>query len=111
MKIAAIYARVSGDQQRESNTIASQTAALTDFAQSNGFRVAEDMVIEDDGFPGAILERPGLERIRDLAAEGSIEAVLVHSPDRLSRKYAYQVSLLQNCRNDRFFALLRLILL
>ena len=47
MKIAAIYARVSGDQQRESNTIASQTAALTDFAQSNGFRVAEDMVILD----------------------------------------------------------------
>ena len=95
MKIAAIYARVSGDQQRESNTIASQTAALTDFAQSNGFRVAEDMVIEDDGFPGAILERPGLERIRDLAAEGSIEAVLVHSPDRLSRKYAYQVLIIE----------------
>jgi len=37
--------------------------------------------------------RPGLERLRDLAAEGQIAAVLVYSPDRLSRKYAYQVLL------------------
>jgi site-specific DNA recombinase len=28
-----------------------------------------------------------------LAAEGHIEAVLIHSPDRLSRKYAYHVLL------------------
>ena len=44
----------------------------------------------DDGYSGATLERPGLERVRDLAAEGQIEAVL-DAPDRLSRKYAYQV--------------------
>ena len=35
--------------------------------------------------------RPGLEALRDLAATGEIQAVLVYSPDRLSRKYAYQV--------------------
>jgi site-specific DNA recombinase len=39
------------------------------------------------------LLRPGLEALRDLAAAGHIEAALVHSPDRLSRKYAYQVLL------------------
>src|ERR1700746_488550 len=43
------------------------------------------------GYSGATLARPGLERVRDLAAEGQIDAVLVYSPDRLSRKYAYQV--------------------
>ena len=32
------------------------------------------------GFSGASLERPGLERIRDLAAEGQLQAVLVYSP-------------------------------
>ena len=41
------------------------------------------------------VERPGLERVRDLAAGGDIEVVLVHSPDRLSRKYAYQVLLIE----------------
>jgi len=50
-------------------------------------------VIEDEGFSGASLLRPGLERLRDLAAEGHIQTVLIHSPDRLSRKYAYQVLL------------------
>jgi site-specific DNA recombinase len=93
MKTAAIYARVSSDQQREDNTIASQTAALKEFAAAHGFAVPEDWVFEDAGYSGASLVRPGLERIRDLAAEGHIQAVLVHAPDRLSRKYAYQVLL------------------
>ena len=44
---------------------------------------------------GATLIRPGLERVRDLAAEGQIQAVLVHAPDRLSRKYAYQILLIE----------------
>jgi site-specific DNA recombinase len=42
-------------------------------------------LFEDDGYSGAMLERPGLERVRDLAAEGQIQAVLVYAPDRLSR--------------------------
>ena len=93
MKAAAIYARVSSEQQKEENTIASQTAALIDFAREQGYSVPDDWVIEDEGFSGASLLRPGLERLRDLAAEGHIQAVLIHSPDRLSRKYAYQVLL------------------
>ena len=93
MKPAAIYARVSSDQQREENTIASQTAALVEFAREQGFSVPDEWVIEDEGFSGASLVRPGLERLRDLASEGQIQAVLIHSPDRLSRKYAYQVLL------------------
>ena len=52
-------------------------------------------MFEDEGYSGAILVRPGLERVRDLAAEGLIQAVLVYSPDRLSRKYAYQVLLME----------------
>jgi site-specific DNA recombinase len=36
-----------------------------------------------------------LERVRDLAAEGQIQAVLVYSPDRLSRKYAYQILIVE----------------
>ena len=93
MKIAAIYARVSSDQQKEEKTIASQTAALIEFARQENYQVPDEWVFEDEGYSGANLIRPGLERIRDLAAEGQIQAVLALSPDRLSRKYAYQVLL------------------
>ena len=95
MKTAAIYARVSSERQREAQTIASQTAALKEMAQTQGMLVPPQWVFEDDGYRGATLVRPGLEQLRDLAAEGQIESVLVYSPDRLSRKYAYQVLLIE----------------
>jgi hypothetical protein len=80
MKVAAIYARVSSEKQKDENTIASQTAALVEFAANNDFSVSEDRIIEDAGFSGATLVRPGLEKLRDLAAEGQIQAVLLISP-------------------------------
>ena len=95
MKPAAIYARVSSDKQKKEHTVASQTEALRGFARQQGFSVPDEWVIEDEGYSGATLVRPGLERVRDLAAEGQIDAVLVYSPDRLSRKYAYQVLLIE----------------
>src|SRR6516162_2453790 len=101
MKPAAIYARVSSNRQKEEHTIASQTEALRAFASQQGFRIPDEWVFEDEGYSGATLIRPGLEKIRDLAAEGQIDAVLVHSPDRLSRKYAYQVLLMEElARNN-----------
>src|SRR6201997_1537984 len=105
MKAALIYARVSSDKQREEHTIASQTAALHVFAQERGFSVPDEWVIEDEGYSGATLVRPGLERVRDLVAEGQVDAVLVHSPDRLSRKYAYQVLLLEEFARNNVQAL------
>ena len=95
MRMAAIYARVSSEQQREENTIASQTASLVEFAKSHGLEVPQEWVFEDEGYSGSTLERPGLERVRDLAAEGQIQVVLAYSPDRLSRKYAYQILLME----------------
>jgi site-specific DNA recombinase len=95
MPLAAIYARVSSEQQREAQTIASQTAALIEWARTLAFDVPKAWIFEDDGYSGATLERPGLERVRDLAAEGQIQTVLVYSPDRLSRKYAYQILLIE----------------
>ncbi len=95
IRIAAIYARVSSEQQREENTIASQTASLIEFASSHDLEVPAEWVFEDEGYSGATLERPGLERVRDLAAEGQIQVVLAYAPDRLSRKYAYQILLIE----------------
>jgi site-specific DNA recombinase len=95
MRMGAIYARVSSEQQRDEHTIASQTAALLEFAKRHDLEVPKEWVFEDEGFSGATLERPGLERVRDLAAEGQIQVVLAYAPDRLSRKYAYQILLIE----------------
>jgi site-specific DNA recombinase len=92
-KVAAIYARVSSDRQKENHTIASQVAALRDYAQTHEYKVPAEWCFQDEGYSGATLLRPGLEALRDLAAGGHLEAVLIYSPDRLSRKYAYQVLL------------------
>ena len=92
-KVAAIYARVSSDRQKENHTIASQVAALRDYAQAHEYKVPAEWRFQDEGYSGATLLRPGLEALRDLAAAGHLEAVLIYSPDRLSRKYAYQVLL------------------
>jgi site-specific DNA recombinase len=68
---------------------------LVEFAHNQGYDVPREWIFEDEGFSGASLVRPGLERLRDLAAEGQLEAVLVYAPDRLSRKYAYQILLIE----------------
>ena len=94
-KSAALYARVSSERQREEGTIGSQIEALLAFAQRQGYTVPPEWIFSDEGYSGATLIRPALERMRDLAAEGTLETVLIFSPDRLSRKYAYQVLLLE----------------
>ena len=85
--------RVSSDRQKEEHTIVSQTAALLEYAQKHNYVVPPEWVFQDQGYSGATLIRPALEALRDLAAQGQVVAVLVYSPDRLSRKYAYQVLL------------------
>ena len=94
-RVAAIYARVSSERQRQDDTIQSQTVGLRELAAERGLLVAEDLVFEDEGFSGATLIRPALERLRDRAAEGCLEVLLCHAPDRLARRYAYQVLLLE----------------
>src|SRR5260370_13371985 len=92
---AAIYTRVSSDRQKENHTIASQTAALMEYAKNDGAVVTAEWTFEDEGYSGASLVRPGLEALRDLAAQGQITTALIYAPDRLSRKYAYQVLLME----------------
>ena len=94
-RVAAIYARVSSERQRQEQTIQSQTAALRELAGQRELLVPDEFIFEDDGFSGASLQRPALERLRDRAFEGCFEAVLCHAPDRLARRYAYQVLLLE----------------
>ncbi len=101
-----LYARVSGDHQVKEQTIASQVAALEERIKHDGWTCDQELHFIDDGYPGGTLLRPALERLRDVAAVGGLDRLYVHSPDRLARKYAYQVVLveeLQRCGVDIVF--------
>ncbi len=92
---AAIYARVSSDQQAERHTIDSQLSELNTRAAQDGHPVRDEMRFIDNGHSGASLIRPALERLRDLVALAAIDIVYVHAPDRLARSYAHQMLLLE----------------
>jgi site-specific DNA recombinase len=92
---AAIYARVSSDQQVQEHTIGSQVEALEGRVREDGLDVEDSLRFIDEGQSGAVLVRPALERLRDQAAAGLIDRLYVHSPDRLARKYAYQILLVE----------------
>jgi site-specific DNA recombinase len=90
----AMYARVSSDQQAEANTIASQIADLEQRIAADGYTLEDDARFIDDGLSGTTLRRPALERLRDQIANGVIDRLYVHAPDRLARKFALQALLL-----------------
>jgi DNA invertase Pin-like site-specific DNA recombinase len=81
--------------QKEEETIVSQTSALKEYATSLGLVVPSAWVFEDDGFSGSTLVRPALEELRDLISEVRVGVLLCYAPDRLARRYAYQVLLLE----------------
>src|SRR3954465_278761 len=91
----AIYARVSSERQAQEGTIASQLETVTRRVRDDGLVCEPELCFVDDGCSGFILARPGLERLRDQAAAGAIDRLYVLDPDRFSRKYAYQVLILE----------------
>src|SRR6266496_5185223 len=91
MTTVVAYARVSTDRQAEKQTIDQQIDRLHAFARHQGWHLDAEQLYADDGYSGARLDRPALDRLRDAVAGGAIDAVLITSPDRLARRYAYQV--------------------
>ena len=94
----ALYARVSSESQARDDTIASQVTALRERIAADGFQLEPDHNYVDEGYSGAILFRPALERLRDAIAGGQVERIYVHAPDRLARRYAHQVLLIDEFR-------------
>lgn len=91
----AIYARVSSEQQSEAKTIESQLSELRASVKNQGLSLPREHEFIDDGYSGATLIRPALERLRDVAAAGGLDLLYVLCPDRLARNYAHQVLLLE----------------
>jgi site-specific DNA recombinase len=92
---AALYARVSSARQEQEQTVGSQLAALERAALAKGVTVPVQHRFIDDGFSGTRLDRPALDALRDAAAEGALDLVLVYCPDRLARNYVHQQVLLE----------------
>jgi site-specific DNA recombinase len=87
-KRAILYARVSTDEQARSGySLAQQIEALRVYAAREGYEVLEE--VRDAGQSGASLERPGMDRVRDLVAGGGVSVVLAQDRDRFSREPAY----------------------
>jgi site-specific DNA recombinase len=91
---AAVYVRTSSDRP----PIGDQLAYLRARVAEDAVRVPAERDFVDDGFRGATLVRPGLDRLRELIAAGGVERLYVQSPDRLARMYAQQVLLLNEFR-------------
>ena len=93
---AALYARVSTDKQAEKYGIPSQIEALRKRCLERDWTMVLDGdkdAFIDDGYSGAELDRPALNRLRQAAREGRVDVVLAYDPDRLSRKLYHQMIL------------------
>jgi len=84
----ALSARVSSDQQAEAQTVASQVAAWRERVAAEGLAWPDAMQLIDEGYSGATLLRPALERWRDVIAARAVDRLSVHAPDRFARTYA-----------------------
>src|SRR5213080_3520073 len=91
---AAVYGRVATTRQAQAQTIEQQLDRLRAAVAGHGWELHEQHVYRDDGYSGASLGRPGLDRLRDHAAVAELDLVLVTAPDRLARNYVHQVLLI-----------------
>jgi site-specific DNA recombinase len=96
----AIYARVSTPRQHNHQTIEQQLERLCAcVAQHPEWHLASTNIFRDDGYSGAKLARPGLDRLRDRAALAAFSLILITAPDRLARNYVHQVLLIEELQS------------
>src|SRR5262245_8150333 len=91
----AIYLRVSTNRQTQAQTIEQQLERLRKHLELQGEALSADNIFRDDGYSGANLNHPGLDRLRDRVKGGVLDRVLLTSPDRLARNYVHQMVLIE----------------
>lgn len=94
MKVA-LYARFATQDPDEQKGILFQIEALRAHASQQRHEVAEDYVCCDAGYSGVSLDRPGLIQLRHGVQAKALDAVLILSPDRLSRNCADLIRILE----------------
>ncbi len=99
MKRTAIYMRVSTAHQEEEQTIENQKMEILERIKKDSDAVlVTDYEYKDEGWSGAIIERPSLDRMRSDAREGKFDVLYVYDRGRLSRKFVHQEIMLEELR-------------
>ena len=81
---AILYTRVSGEEQKKKGySLDDQLDALRAWAATEGYEILEE--VEDGAWSGSFLTRPGLDRVRELVADGGVHAVAALYRDRFAR--------------------------
>jgi site-specific DNA recombinase len=93
IRCAAIYARVSTEDQGKGFSIPTQIDACQKLAEREGYTVLESHILVDEGISGTTMDRPGLRQVREFMNTQAIAAVIVYDPDRLSRNLGHQLLL------------------
>jgi site-specific DNA recombinase len=91
----ALYARVSTQRQTQTQTIEQQLDRLRHHVHTSGWPLPLEHIFRDDGYSGTTLSRPGLDRLRALAAASGLDRIFMTAPDRLARNYVHQVLLVE----------------
>ncbi len=91
----AVYVRVSTQRQAQAQTIEQQLDSLQKYHESQGWPWNEENIFRDDGYSGAKLRRPGLDRLREQVGRAAFEKVVITAPDRLARNYVHQMLLIE----------------
>ncbi|MBV9969456.1 MAG: recombinase family protein [Xanthobacteraceae bacterium] len=95
MRSVAVYARVSTQRQAQAQSIEQQLERLRAHLRGQGVALTSEAIFRDDGYSGATLTRPGLDRLRDAVRAGEVGRVLATDPDRLARNYVQLMVLLE----------------
>ena len=93
MKVA-LYARVATEGPGDTRA-ALQIETLRAHASRQGFDVVETYVCCDAGHSGTSLDRPGLSRLLYGVQTQAFDAVVIMSPDRLSRNGGDLIRMIQ----------------
>ncbi len=96
----SVYVRVSTQRQAQSQTIEQQLDRLHQHIAQQGWTLNEAEIFRDDGYSGASLRRPGLDRLREAIRAGEVQRVLLTAPDRLARSFVHQVLLLDEFQRE-----------
>ena len=91
----AVYVRVSTQRQAQAQTIEQQLDSLRTYHETHGWPRQDDLIFQDDGYSGAKLRRPGLDRLREHVGRVTFDRVVMTAPDRLARNYVHQMLLIE----------------
>jgi site-specific DNA recombinase len=93
----AIYCRVSTSGQEDNSSLETQEAAGRAYCAAHGYDVVD--VFADVATGAVYRDRPGLTAMRELVRAGTVNVIVAHALDRLSRNQAHLAILIEEAED------------